>query len=127
MLLFVIEILCICMAVGAIASLARGRGANPILWGTIAVVGYFAWPFATAVVLAILKVRESIVPLVVAWMWFGALALFLRYGIGTRFAQPDTDWFCANCKTYNKKSAVMCDACKQTWESQQKTSAASAW
>ena len=126
MLMLVIEILCVAMAVGAITSLARGRGGKPIVWGIIAVLGYLFWPFFTAVILAILKVQGSIVPLIVAWMWLGVLALFLRFGLGTQHAQPDTDWFCANCKTYNKRSAVMCDACKQTWESQQKARGASA-
>lgn len=123
-----IEIIVLIIATGAIASLARGRGGKPVLWGTIAVAGYIVTELGTAfVIFALTKDRTpSMVPLVAAWAWMGAVAVFLRFGMGSHLGQPESDWFCANCKTYNKKSAVMCDACKQTWESQQKTSAASA-
>ena len=123
-----IEIFLVIIATGAIASLARGRGGKPVLWGAIAVVGYIVTELGTGLVIYALTQDKtpSMVPLLAGWLWMGAVALFLRFGLGSHLAQPDTDWFCANCKTMNKKSAVMCEACKQTWESQQKTAAASA-
>jgi hypothetical protein len=123
-----IEIIVVIIATGAIASLARGRGGKPVLWGALAVVGYIVTELGTAVVIyALTKDKTpSMVPLFAGWAWMGAVALFLRFGLGSHLAQPDTDWFCSNCKTMNKKSAVMCEACKETWESQQKAVAASA-
>src|SRR3712207_6354294 len=121
-----LEIFALVLSVSGIAALARGRGGTPWIWGVAAVAGYVATLFGTAVILALFSVRESVVPMVAAWMWIGAVALFLRFGMGSSHAQPDSDWFCANCTTLNKKRAVMCEACKQTWESQQKARAANA-
>jgi hypothetical protein len=122
-----IEIILVVIATGAIASLARGRGGKPVLWGTIALVGYIFTEFAVALVIyALTKDKTpSIVPVLAAWLWMGAVALFLRFGLGSHLGQPESDWFCATCKTFNKKSSVLCEACKETWESQQPAAPAS--
>jgi hypothetical protein len=113
-----LEIFALIGSIGGIAALARGRGGTPWIWGTVAFVGYLLTAFCTGFILALLHMGQPFVPMVAAWLWIGGVALFLRFGLGRKHAQPESDWFCANCKTLNKKRAVLCEACKQTWESQ---------
>jgi hypothetical protein len=120
------EIFGVIAAVGGIAELARGRGGIPWLWGSVALAGYLLTEFLTGLILVLLHTRESVVPLVAGWLWIATVAIFLRFGLGRQHSQPDSAWSCANCKTLNKKSSVLCEACKQTWESQQSGAATSA-
>jgi hypothetical protein len=117
-----LEIILLVIAVGGVASLARGRGGKPVLWGAIAAVGYVLTAIAVLVAMGG-SARDSIVPRMIApWFWIAAVAFYLRFGLGSQYAQPDSQWSCASCHTLNKRSSVICEACKQPWETQQSRS-----
>jgi hypothetical protein len=108
------EIIGLLIAVPAIISLARGRGASPLLAATIAVAGWAFIRFFGAFLLPSGEIRVLLV--VFAWAWIGLVALFLRFVVGASRAKADSRWNCSSCRYLNNASSVVCEACQQPYQ-----------
>ena len=112
----ILEILGLLIAVGGIVTLARGRGASPMVAGTVAVAGW-----ATIEIGGSLFIPPSdnvlVWLMVAAWAWIGAVALFVRFVVGASRSKPDSKWNCSNCRYLNSSSSVICEACGTPWKS----------
>ena|SRR5690349_16028149 len=102
------------MAVTAICGLARGRGASPVLVGSVAVVGYL---FIELVGGVLVPQEDAWLPMLLAWAWVAAVAGYVRFVVGGRMKKPDGKWNCRNCRYLNNSSSVICEACQQPWQS----------
>src|SRR4051794_1102079 len=110
------EILLLVIGTGAIASFARGRGASPKVWGTIAAAGYILIEFFTPLAMRALGWKEQILPLLFALAWFAGTALYVRFGIGAGRPSPDSQWTCKECNYMNGRHAIFCEACGKLWQ-----------
>jgi len=111
----VLEIIGLVIAVTAITALARGRGASPVIAGTVAVLGWVLLRFG-----ALLFVRGESAPFVLllaSWAWIAAVAGFVRFVVGGGKPKPDSKWYCPNCRYLNNASSIICKACQQPWQS----------
>lgn len=109
-----LEIVGLIIAIGAIGSLARGRGASPRIAGAVALVGYILIRL-----IAILSARNgnSVLALaLLAWAWIGGVALWLRFITGSDRPKPDGMWVCKGCHYTNDSHAVLCEACNEPWK-----------
>jgi hypothetical protein len=109
-----LEIVILVIAVGGIATLARGRGTSPYLAGGVAVAGYVVLEFGGAFVVP--PGDGRLVLMVAGWAWVGLVALFVRFVIGAGKPKPDGKWSCANCNYLNNASSIVCEACQQPWK-----------
>ena len=108
------EIFAIFVAVGAIATLARGRGASPVVMGSIAAVGWVLIKYGG---LFFLRSGEYAYPLMLAaWIWVALVGGYVRFVVGASRPKPDGRWNCANCRFFNEASSVICEACQQPWQ-----------
>ena len=108
-----LEILGLAIAVTAISGLARGRGASPVLMGSLAVAGFLLIEFGGALLVA----REDAwLRMVLAWTWVAAVAGYVRFVVVARMKKPDSKWNCSNCRYLNNSSSVICEACQQPWQ-----------
>ena len=110
-------------ATSGIAALARGRGGNPWLWGTLTIAGYFAVPYLVAFLAALfgvipkdMKEDAQILFFVSAIAWVALLAFCARFLLGRKYANPGGMWSCPNCKYLNQPYAVICEACRQPYK-----------
>jgi len=112
-------ILLIAATVG-ITSLARGRGGNPWLWGTLTFVGYFVSPY----VIILLATFAHLFPrpvgenaqffsFLISIVWVAVMAFCARFLLGRKHAKPDGMWSCPHCRYLNQPYAVICEACRQ--------------
>jgi hypothetical protein len=108
------ELIGLFVAITAIAALARGRGASPVVAGVAAGGGWFLIEYGGMFLLP--KGQSPFVLMLIAWAWIAAVAGFLRFVVGSRRAQPDGQWICSNCRYWNNASSVICEACKQPWQ-----------
>jgi hypothetical protein len=108
----VFEIIVLIVVVSAIANFARGRGGSPAVWGVIAVVGYLGFIWGLALALGVAGINGSVLPLVAGWGWLGAVALWVRFGLGRGKEKPSGMWNCPNCRMLNQHYAVICEACQ---------------
>jgi len=106
-------ILVLVIVVGGIATLARGRGANPVVIGTIAVAGYILIEFGGSFFIPAEEYRLFLT--VAAWTWIAVVAGFVRFVVGAGRPKPDGKWSCSNCSYLNNASSVICEACQQPW------------
>lgn len=108
-----LEIFGLVIALTALGTLARGRGASPVGAGSVALGGWLVF----GVVLRLFTRNQDVnLALAVAgWAWIGAVALLVRFAIGRGHPQPDSKWSCSNCHYLNNASAVVCEACQQPW------------
>ena len=106
-----LEILGLLIAGTAIAGLARGRGASPVLMGGIAIGGYVAIVFGGGPFVP--QDGGQFILVVLAWAWIGLVAAYTRFVVGRRLPKPDTKWNCANCRYLNNARSVVCEACQQ--------------
>jgi hypothetical protein len=118
------EIILLIAATSGIATLARGRGGKPWLWGTLTVIGYFLVPFLIVFFAGAfgadpkrVKQNAQLLFFVSAVSWVAVLAFCARFLLGRGYAKPDGMWSCSNCKYLNKQYAVICEACKQPYAS----------
>lgn len=102
-----LEILAIFIVAPALASVARGRGGRPWVWGVAAVAGYIL-----ASVLA--QVLLGGVPFA-GWAGVGLVALYVRLFVGRGMPQPQSMWICKNCSYTNGRHAIICEACKAAY------------
>src|SRR5437868_3602524 len=91
----IIEIIGLFLAISSIASMARGRGGSPVIWGSVSLAFFFSLRFGIAFVLALLRIQNPIVIVFVPWLLLAAIALWVRFGLGHGYPQPDSQWFCS--------------------------------
>ena len=107
------EIIGLMFALAAMAGVARGRGASPVLTVGAAVIGFFLIDIAGS-----LLVPSSYAPFAArlcAWGWVGAVAGFVRFVVGSGRPSPTGSWICTNCSFTNAQHANLCEACRQPW------------
>ena len=114
-----IEIIGLIIVVGGIATLARGRGANPILMGAIAVAGWILIETGGFYFQNFLPEEDRVFVTVAAWAWIAVVAGFVRFVVGAGRPKPDGKWSCSNCNYLNNASHVICEACQQPWRARQ--------
>jgi hypothetical protein len=112
------EILLLVIGTGAIASFARGRGASPKVWGTVAAAGYVLTELLAPLAMRALGLTEQILPWLAALTWFAGIALYVRFGIGAGRPSPDSQWTCKECNYMNGRHAIICEACGKPWPSE---------
>jgi phosphotransferase system glucose/maltose/N-acetylglucosamine-specific IIC component len=117
----VFEIILLIAATAGITSLARGRGGNPWLWGTLTVVGYFLVPGLIGFLWHVLKPAPmsrddaQLLFFIVAIAWVAVLAFCARFILGAKYAKPEGMWSCPHCSYLNQPYAVICEACRQPY------------
>ena len=110
----IFEVLGVFLAVGGIVALARGRGASPVVAGTVAVAGWVLIEFGGAF---FVPRGESRFPLLLAaWTWIALVAGVVRFVVGAGRPKPDGRWNCSHCRFLNNASSVICEACQQPWQ-----------
>ncbi len=113
------EIVLLIVAAGGIAAYARGRGGNPIAWGSFGVGGYVIIEYLGPVIMASLgrplDSDSRLYLLVVAAAWLGIVAFCARFPLGSAREKPSGMWSCPNCKYLNQQYAVVCEACSQPY------------
>jgi hypothetical protein len=113
------EIVLLIVAAGGIAAYARGRGGNPIVWGSLGVGGYIFIEYLGPVIMASLgrplDADSRLYLLVVAAAWLGVIAFCARFLLGRTREKPSGMWSCPNCKNLNQQYAVVCEACQQPY------------
>lgn len=102
--------LLLAIAVTGVASLARGRGGKPLFWGALTIVA-----FVLGAVVAHSFGPESVMQLVLPWVFVGVVASNVRFVVGASRAKPDSIWSCPNCNMVNESSYVVCQACQRPW------------
>lgn len=117
MFILLIEIIGLIIVVGGIATLARGRGASPILMGVIAVAGFILIEFGGSYFIP--AEEDHVFVEVAAWAWIAVVAGFVRFVIGAGRPKPDGKWNCSNCNYLNNASSVICEACQQPWRARE--------
>lgn len=100
------------LAVSGIAAFARGRGASPWLLGSIAIAGYLG----TGALARSVAGPESIVPVFAPWGFIGLVALWTRFLVGRRSAQPEGRWVCPDCRWLNAHYSIVCEACGKRFD-----------
>ena len=111
------EILVLVIAATGIATLARGRGASPVLMASIAVAGWVLIEFGGGM---LVSGDNRLWVIVAAWAWVGLIAGYVRFVVGAGRPKPDGKWTCSNCSYLNNASHVICEACQQPWQAQSK-------
>jgi len=109
------EIFGLVIAVTAVGTLARGRGTNPIVAGTIAAAGWVLLRFLAPAFIPPGDARLWLIP--GAWAWVALVAGYVRFVVGAGRPKADSKWSCSNCHFLNNKSAIVCEACQQPWQS----------
>ena len=122
----------LCAAISSIAALARGRGANPWLWGAVGVLGYFGGLFGAAALLSLIpsvhyrqgfaNFAVTVCSAVAPWVGVGLVAAYVRFSKGKGKPQPSSKWVCKNCFYTNGRYAVICEACKEPWRTSDEAS-----
>jgi len=109
-----LELIGLAIVVTGISALARGRGASPVLAGSIAVGGYVLIRIVAMFLVASDDARLLL--LVLGWAWIAVVAGYFRFVVGRRLPKPDSKWNCSNCRYLNNASSVVCEACQQPWK-----------
>ena len=117
-----IELILLIAAITTVGAVARGRGATPWLWGTVATVGYLAVAFAVVYAFErrLVTVTSPLMaqipwPGIAAWGWIGCVLVYLRFFRARGAVQPDGKWTCPNCTWLNARYSVICEACKEPY------------
>jgi hypothetical protein len=113
------EIVLLMVAAGGIGAYARGRGGNPIVWGTLGVGGYVVIAYLGPVIMA--SLARPVDPSDRIWLvvggaaWLGIIAFSARFLLGRSLEKPSGMWSGSNCKYLNQHYAVICEACQQPY------------
>ena len=110
-------------AIVGIGVLATKRGTSPVFWVVAAIIGILLFGYVIGpIVVGVDLVRNNVfpnlavlIPSMLAWIWVGALAIYVRFGIGAGQPQPRGMWTCPECKTLNQQSSLFCDSCGDPW------------
>jgi hypothetical protein len=108
------EIIGLVIAVTGIAALARGRGASPVVMGTVAVAGWVLIEYGGLFLLP--RGTSPFLLIVIAWAWIALVAGYVRFIVGAAHPKPDSKWNCSSCRYLNNSSSVICEACQQPWK-----------
>jgi hypothetical protein len=113
------EIVLLIVAAGGIAAYARGRGGNPIVWGSLGVGGYALLNYVVPAIM--MSLHRPLDPdsrmwlFMVAAAWVGIVAFCARFLLGSTREKPSGKWSCPTCKYLNQQYAVICEACQQPY------------
>ena len=117
---FVTEAVIVIVLSGGIATIARKRGGNAVLWGGIAAGGYLGLRLLTLALglfespgyeEAGFRLGRIILP--AAWLvGVGCVARFVQ-GRGRGAGES---WFCRSCGTLNTPDASHCEACGREYQ-----------
>jgi hypothetical protein len=117
-----IELVLLIAAITTVAGIARGRGATPWQWGTVATVGYLAVGFAVFYALEsrLTTVTSPVIaripwPGIAGWGWIGCVVVYLRFFRGRAAVQPEGKWTCPSCTWLNARYSIVCEACKEPY------------
>jgi hypothetical protein len=100
------------VAAGGVASLARGRGGSPILFGAATVVAFVAGALFGPIF------GSTVIELVLPWMLVATVAVIARFMLGAGRPKPDGMWSCPECKMVNEASYIVCEACQRPWSAE---------
>ena len=113
------EIVLLIVAAGGIGAYARGRGGNPVAWGSLGIGGYVVIAYLGPVIMASfgrpVDPDSRIWLILVAAAWVGIVAFCARFLLGSTREKPSGMWSCPNCKYLNQQYAVICEACQQPY------------
>jgi hypothetical protein len=107
------EIVLMIVAISAIATMARRRGSDTVLWGGLALGGFLLITIGgSAIVTYLHKDGDLRLYLEIGgWAWVGAMFLFVRFAIGATKTKPGGMWSCPDCRYLNAPNAIVCEAC----------------
>jgi hypothetical protein len=110
-------------ATAAITALAKARGADPVFWSAVTLIGA---PFFSVLVLflveyfgeypTIVNPESTFYLIISAGAWFAFVALYVRFWVGRRRASPHAMWSCPNSRYLNQPYALICEACNQPFQ-----------
>lgn len=108
------ELVGIAIATSGIVTLALRKGKDPVLFGGMALGGWFVlrvWTFLP-------HRGENWLAIfwIAAWVWVALVGGYLRFVVGAGKPKPDSKWNCANCRYLNDSTAIVCEACQQPWQ-----------
>jgi hypothetical protein len=119
-----IEFVFLIIAIGAIVTVSRQRGGQPLLWGPLALGGYFGLKF--------LMIKLALFPAppgeagdlnVARWAisigYVCLLYLIVRFGLGRSKAKAGGKWVCPSCQFLNSEIAVKCEACGRDYKEEE--------
>lgn len=112
-------VLLLVLVTAGVAAIARTRGGNPWLWGSLCVAGYLLITFVGGFMAGTLGYAHNegvMASLMIApWIWIGGVAFCARFLVGASKPKPDGMWSCPHCRYLNQHYAVVCDACQQPY------------
>jgi hypothetical protein len=119
-----IEIVFLIIAIGAIVTVSRQRGGNPLIWGPLALGGFFGLKF--------LMIKLGLFPappdqagdlnfarLAIGYGYIALLYLIVRFGLGRSKVKAGGKWVCPSCKFLNSEIAVACEACGKEYKDEE--------
>lgn len=118
-----LPLVAIIAATAAIAALARARGADPVFWAGVTLLG--APVFSLLILLlveyfgeypSLVNPETAFYSIVSLGAWFAVVALYVRFWVGHRRPNPHAMWSCPGCRYLNQPYAVICEACGQPFE-----------
>jgi hypothetical protein len=111
--LVIFEIVLLIASISAIATIARRRGSDTVLWGGLALGGYLLIIFSGgALATHFISADDAKLYLeIAAWFWVGGMFLLVRFAIGATKVKPDGMWSCPDCRYLNAANAIVCEAC----------------
>ena len=111
-----LEVFFLIITASGIAGYARGRGGNPWVWGSAAIVGYVFVVYVLRVFIRTTPGSDAGVLFVWGGVaWVGVIAFCTRFVLGSTRKKPSSMWTCPNCKYLNQRYAVFCEACKHPY------------
>lgn len=116
-----IEIIFLIIGVGSIVTVSRQRGGTPLLWGPLALGGYFGLKylmreFALFPVPAGQEGGLNLVRFFISVGYICLLYLIVRFGLGRSKTKPGKKWVCPDCKYLNSEIATNCEACGREYK-----------
>jgi len=115
------ELFLLFLAAGGITAIAKRRGGQEWLWGSIAFIGYVAVKIGVIVAglfsgPAYEEGGTNVFPLLSAVAWVAATWLAARFWLGRSKEKPGQKWNCPSCNYLNMEDAVVCEACSTPYK-----------
>ncbi|MBM3311810.1 MAG: hypothetical protein FJY80_09905 [Candidatus Aminicenantes bacterium] len=116
-----VELVFLIISVGSISVVSRQRGGNPLLWGPLALAGYFLLKLGMRKfnLFPLPPGQEGDFNLVRSIISVGFVCLvylFVRFGLGRTKAKAGGKWVCPDCKYLNDEIATNCEACGKAYQ-----------
>jgi hypothetical protein len=126
-MLGIFEIVLLIASISAIATIARRRGSDTVLWGGLALGGYLVITFGGGAIATHFFSADDakLYSEIAGWTWVGTMFLLVRFAIGATKIKPDGMWNCPDCRYLNATNAIVCEACGKPYTAPIRKSAAS--